>query len=166
MFQSLPQRCASPGAPHSSLDDVGPAMGPPLYRRPLPDASPRWCLAPKPLCRVVVRARPVRWSHAPSGWLPGVIGTVAHAAATRRGRWWARLWNGLHGASVGRVSWVRRCLARGSQAGCEAELEREFRYTIHWFMYPRHVAPSLTTSQSIQQIISLTRTPITPIGPI
>ena len=99
---------------------------------------------------VVVRARPVRWSCAPSGGWPGVVGTVARAAATRRGRWWARWRNSLHGASVGRVCWGRCCLARGSQAGKAATLSDwrvengDAHYKIPRFIYPRHVAASCT----------------------
>ena len=35
--------------------------------------------------------------------------------------WWAPWRNGLHGALVGRVVWVRCCLARGSQAGNDSK---------------------------------------------
>ena len=130
------------------LDGDARLAEPPLCRRPLPDASPRWCRALKPLVVVVVRARPVRWRSAPSGEMPGVVGTVACSAATRRGRWWARWRNGLHGASVGRVCWGRRCLARGSQAGQDGDslkLENgDARYKIPRLIYPRHVATSCT----------------------
>ena len=97
-------------------------------------------------CRGRVRARPVRWICDPSGGWPGVVGTVAHAAATRRGRWWARWRNGHHGASVGRAVWGRVCSARGSQAGTAlVSTCRDWRdalYKIPRFIYhhPRSIS--------------------------
>ena len=160
---------AATGAPLAPLDGDARSMGRPLFRRPLPDASPQWCRAPKPLCRGVVRARPVRWSCAPSGGLPGVVGTVARAAATRRGRWWARWRNGLHGASVGRVCWGRCCLARGSQAGQDGDSLRlesgEWRCSLQDSAV--HIPPARgriihPRSKLLQQLTVPTNSPNTP----
>ena len=131
------------GAARSS--DGGPrSMGPPLLRRPLPDASPRWCSAPKPLCGGAVRARPERWGAAPSGGWPGLVGSVACSAASRRGRWWALLRIGHPGALVGKASWGRCCAARGSQAGLGHErgemVGLDYRSGPPQVKCPRHVA--------------------------
>ena len=102
-------------------------------------------------CHGRVRARPVRWICDPSGGWPGVVGTVARAAATRRRRWWAHWRNGHHGASVRRAVWGRVCSARGSQAGTALGLStcRDWRW--RWMLVtrfrgsytPRHVAESI-----------------------
>ena len=116
---------------------------------------------------VVVRARPVRWRSAPSGELPGVVGTVACSAATRRGRWWARWRNGLHGASVGRECWGRRCLARGSQASQDGDSLRlengDALYKIPRFIYPSARGRILhPRSKLLQQLTVPTNSPNTP----
>ena len=115
MFQNLPQWQRSLDAPHSSLDDVALSIGPPLFRRPLPDASPWWCLAPKPLVVVVSACVPCDGSAIPptDGWAQSARRSFCRDAART---WWGPWRNGLHGASVRRVVWVRHCLARGSQA--------------------------------------------------
>ena len=120
MFQNLPQRRCSPDAPHSSLDEVALSIGPPLFRRPLPDVSPWWCLAPKSLVVVVSACAPCNGSSIPpaDGWAQSARCSFCRDAART---WWAPWRNVLHGASVGRVVWVRRCLACGSQAGNDSK---------------------------------------------
>ena len=122
MFQNLPQWQRSPDAPHSSLDDVALLIGPPLYRRPLPDASPWWCLAPKPLVVVVSAHAPCDGSAIPpaDGWAQSARRSLCLGAART---WWAPWRNGLHGASVRWVVWVWRCLARGLQASNDSKTE-------------------------------------------
>ena len=125
-------------------------MGPPLLRRPLPDAPPWWSRAPKPLCGGAVRARPERWGAAPSGGWPGLVGSVACSAASRRGRWWARVRIGHLGASVGRAYWGQCCTARGSQAGLGHErgemVGLDYRSEPPQVKSPRHVASPFINS--------------------
>ena len=118
--RTSPNGGAPLGAPHSSLDGVAPSRGPPLFRRPLPDASPRWCPAPKPLVVVVSARAPCDGSAIPpaDGWAQSARCLFFRDAART---WWAPGWNGLRGALVGRVSRVRCCSARGSQAGNDSK---------------------------------------------
>ena len=143
--RTSPNGGAPLGAPHSSLDGVAPSRGPPLFRRPLPDASPRWCPAPKPLVVVVSARAPCNGSSIPpaDGWAQSARCLFCRDAART---WWAPCWNGLRGALVGRASRVRRCSARGSQA--DSDSKTDARYRIPRLLFQRHTMSLLTPGSS------------------
>ena len=122
MFWNLPPGWRSPLRLHSSLACVGPSLGPHSRRRPLPDASPWWEPAPKPLVAWFSARAPCDGSS-----IPQVVARRNRHGARRFSRHVADGGGPVSGTALprcvlGRMVWVRRRSARGSQAGNDSRI--------------------------------------------